>query len=190
MSMTGLAEAGRARQPEGGRPLDVGGVFVNALGRIRDLTHCAVDGLTPEMLAFRPDDSANSVAWLIWHLTRIQDDHIAGVAGTEQVWTSKGWHEHFHLPLTPIDTGYGHSAQQVSAVGAAPGDLLIAYHDAVYAQSAQFVEGLVAADLGRVVDRSWDPPVTLGVRLVSVIADDLQHVGQAAYVRGLAERAS
>jgi hypothetical protein len=168
--------------------VDVAQVFVNELGRIRDLTHRTVEGLAPEVLAFRPDDSANSIAWLIWHLTRIQDDHIAGIAGTEQVWTAKGWHEQFNLPLTPIDTGYGHSAQQVSAVGAAPGDLLIAYHDAVYAQSVQFVEGLVAADLGRVVDRSWDPPVTLGVRLVSVIADDLQHVGQAAYARGLAER--
>jgi hypothetical protein len=170
--------------------MDVAAVFVNALGRIRDLTHRVVDGLTPDALAFRPDDSGNSVAWLVWHLTRIQDDHIAGVAGSEQIWTAKGWHEQFGLPLTSIDTGYGHTSEQVSALGTATGELLVGYHDAVYAQSVEFVQGLVVADLGRIVDRSWDPPVSLGVRLVSVIVDDLQHVGQAAYVRGLAERAS
>ncbi len=169
--------------------MDVSVVFVNSLGRIRDLTHRAVDGLTPEALAFRPDGTGNSIAWLIWHLTRIQDDHIAGVAGVEQIWTAKGWHEQFGLPLTSIDTGYGHASQQVSAVGAAPGELLVGYHDEVYAQSVQLVQDLVPADLDRIVDRSWDPPVSLGVRLVSVIADDFQHAGQAAYVRGLAERA-
>jgi hypothetical protein len=169
--------------------MDVAEVFVNSLGRIRDLTHRVVEGLTPDALAFRPDDSANSIAWLIWHLTRIQDDHIAGVSGIEQIWTAKGWHEQFGLPLTSIDTGYGHTSQQVSALGGATADLLVGYHDAVHAQSVQFVQGLVVADLGRIVDRSWDPPVSLGVRLVSVIVDDLQHAGQAAYVRGLAERA-
>jgi hypothetical protein len=169
--------------------VDVAGVFVNSLGRIRDLTHRAVDGLKPEALAFRPDEAATSIAWLIWHLTRIQDDHIAGIAGREQVWTADGWYEQFDLPLTPIDTGYGHTSQQVAVVGDATADLLVGYHDAVYTQSVEFVKGLVDADLGRIVDRSWDPPVSLGVRLVSVIVDDLQHVGQAAYVRGLAERA-
>jgi hypothetical protein len=165
--------------------MDVGAVFVEALGRIQGLTHRVVDGLTPEALAFRPDGSCNSIAWLIWHLTRIQDDHIAGVAGTEQVWTAHGWQKQLALPLTASDTGYGHTSEQVSAVRVASGDLLLGYHDAVYAQSVHFVEGLVTADLDRIVDRSWDPPVSLGVRLVSVIADDLQHAGQAAYVRGL-----
>ena len=168
--------------------MDVAAVFVDAFGRVRDLTHRIVAGLSPETLAFRPDGSGNSIAWLIWHLTRIQDDHVAGVAGTEQVWTAQGWQQQFGLPLTAIDTGYGHTSEQVSAVRVATGDLLTGYHDEVYAQSVQFVQGIVAADLGRIVDRSWDPPVSLGVRLVSVIADDLQHAGQAAFVRGLTER--
>ncbi len=55
----------------------------------------------------------------------------------------------------------------------------------MHARTAEFVAGLSAADLDRVVDESWDPPVTLGVRLVSVVDDDAQHAGQAAYVRGL-----
>jgi Protein of unknown function (DUF664) len=160
-------------------------LLADAFGRIREVVHRVVDGLTPEQLAFRVDAEANSIAWLVWHLTRIQDDHVAGVAGTEQVWTAEGWVERFGLPFGPSATGYGHRPADVAAVRVGSGELLAGYHDAVWRQTTGYVEGLGDADLDRVVDRSWDPPVTLGVRLVSVVADDLQHAGQAAFVRGL-----
>jgi Protein of unknown function (DUF664) len=163
-------------------------LLVDAFGRIRKVVHQVVDGLTPEQLAFRVDPGANSIAWLVWHLTRIQDDHLAGVAQTEQVWTSQGWVERLGLPFDPLDTGYGHRAEEVAAVQVEPGELLVDYYDAVHQRTTLFVEGLGDADLGRIVDRSWDPPVTLGVRLVSVLADDLQHAGQAAFVRGILQR--
>jgi hypothetical protein len=163
-------------------------LLVDAIGRIRGVVHRAVDGLTPEQLAVRVDPEANSIAWLVWHLTRIQDDHVAGVAGAEQVWTSQGWVERFGLPFDPRDTGYGHRADEVAAVRVDSGGLLVGYYDAVHQHTVRYVERLGDADLGRIVDRSWDPPVTLGVRLVSVIADDLQHAGQAAFVRGILQR--
>jgi uncharacterized damage-inducible protein DinB len=163
-------------------------LLLDAFGRIREVVHRVVDGLTPEQLAFRVDPEANSIAWLVWHLTRIQDDHVADVAGAEQVWTSQGWAERFGLPFDPRATGYGHRADEVAAVQVESGELLAGYHDAVHQQTIRYVEGLGDADLDRVVDRSWDPPVTLGVRLVSVIADDLQHAGQAAFVRGVLRR--
>jgi hypothetical protein len=170
--------------------METGEQLVDAFERIAGATHRAVEGLSPECLAFRPDDRANSIAWLVWHLTRIQDDHIAGVAGTEQIWTSQGWHERFALPFDPSDTGYGHSSDEVAAVRVDSGDLLLGYYDAVHDQTIRFVSGLTPQDLDAIVDRAWHPPVSLGVRVVSVIANDLQHVGQAAYVRGLAERRS
>jgi uncharacterized damage-inducible protein DinB len=163
-------------------------LLADAFGRIRRVVHQAVDGLTAEQLAFRVDPGANSIAWLVWHLTRIQDDHVAGVAQAEQVWTADGWVERFGLPLDPRDTGYGHQADEVAAVRVGSGELLAGYHDAVHEQTTRYVERLGEADLARVVDRSWDPPVTLGVRLVSVIADDLQHAGQAVFVRGILQR--
>jgi hypothetical protein len=163
-------------------------LLVDAFGRIREIVHRAVDGLTPDQLGFRVDPEANSIAWLVWHLTRIQDDHVAGVVQTEQVWTSQGWEERFGLPFDPMDTGYGHQADDVAAVEVDSGELLVGYHDAVHQQTTRYVGELRDADLGRIVDRSWDPPVTLGVRLVSVIADDLQHAGQAAFVRGVLRR--
>ena len=163
-------------------------LLVDAVGRIREVVHQVVDGLTPEQLAFRVDTAANSIAWLVWHLTRIQDDHVADAAQAEQVWTSQGWVERFGLPFDPMATGYGHRADEVAAVQVVSGELLMGYHDAVHQQTTHYVEQLSDGDLDRIVDRSWDPPVSLGVRLVSVIADDLQHAGQAAFVRGVLER--
>jgi uncharacterized damage-inducible protein DinB len=163
-------------------------LLADAFSRVRETVNAAVTGLTPEQLAFRVDGEANSIAWLVWHLTRIQDDHIAGVAETEQVWTSGGWVERFGLPFHPEAHGYGHDSADVAAVRVESADLLIRYYDAVHERTIRFVTGLTDADLSRVVDDYWDPPVTLGVRLVSVISDDLQHAGQAAFIRGVIER--
>jgi uncharacterized damage-inducible protein DinB len=160
-------------------------ILTDAFSRIREVVAQSVDGLSAEQLAARPDGEGNSIAWLIWHLTRIQDDHVADVAGRPQVWLSQGWAERFALPFDPADHGYGHSFEQVDAVRPESGELLTGYHDAVHQQTVRYLSTLRDADLDRVVDTSWDPPVTLSVRLVSVISDDLQHAGQAAYAAGL-----
>ncbi|MFD7919309.1 DUF664 domain-containing protein [Streptomyces sp. NPDC059740] len=153
--------------------------------RISEVVHDAVEGLSPEELGTRLEGRSNSVAWLVWHLSRVQDDHVADAAGTEQVWTAEGWADRFALPLPEGSTGYGHSSQDVAAVQVDSAQTLLGYFDAVHAATLAFVEGLDDADLDRVVDEGWDPPVTLGVRLVSVVCDDLQHAGQAAFLRGL-----
>jgi uncharacterized damage-inducible protein DinB len=163
-------------------------LLVDAFGRIREVVHQAVRGLTPAELEFRIDGHANSIAWLVWHLTRIQDDHVAGVAQTEQVWTADGWVERFGLPFHPSATGYGHTGDDVAAVQVRSAALLTGYHDAAHNRTIEYVARLTDGDLDRVVDRSWNPPVSLGVRLVSVISDDLQHAGQAAFVRGVVRR--
>jgi uncharacterized damage-inducible protein DinB len=160
-------------------------LLIDGLGRVREVVHEVADGLTAEQLAYRPAAGANSISWLIWHLSRVQDDHIADVAGREQVWTAGGWVGRFGLSLDDAATGYGHSAAQVAAVRVSSPDLLTGYHDAVHQASVDFVRTLTDADLDRIVDERWDPPVSLGVRLISVIDDDAQHAGQAAYVRGL-----
>ena len=163
-------------------------VLVDAFERVSQTVRHAADGLTAEELTRRLDGDANSIAWLLWHLTRVQDDHLADVADVEQVWMSQGWAERFELPFTDDATGYGHSARQVGQVTVASPELLTGYHDAVHEQTVSFVKGLKDADLDRIVDTGWDPPVTLGVRLVSVLSDDLQHAGQAAFIRGVLAR--
>jgi uncharacterized damage-inducible protein DinB len=164
--------------------VDSAGTLLEAFARVRGSVHAVLDGISAEMLTYRVDDQANSIAWLVWHLTRIQDDHLAAVAGSEQAWVAQGWAERFDLPFETLSTGYGQEPQETAIDVSA--DALLGYYDAVHRQTVGFVAGLKDADLDRVVDESWDPPVTLGVRLVSVIEDDLQHLGQAAYVRGLA----
>lgn len=163
-------------------------LLTDAFGRIKETVHDVVGGLDADALAYRVDDEANSIAWLVWHLTRVQDDHIADIADREQVWTAGGWAERFGLSLPDEDTGYGHSSEDVAAVRVDDGKLLTGYHDAVYEQTVDYISGITDADLDVVIDESWDPPVTLGVRLVSVIGDDMQHVGQAAFVRGIVLR--
>jgi len=165
--------------------MTIADLLADALGRIHEAVHEATDGLSAEQLEFRPRPMANSIAWLIWHLTRVQDDHIAEVAGTEQVWTANGWARRFGLPFDDAATGWGHASEEVAAVRVRPAELLTGYHDAVYERSAKYVATLDDLELDRIVDQRWDPPVTLGVRLISVLSDDLQHAGQAAYLRGL-----
>ncbi|WP_329493417.1 mycothiol transferase [Kitasatospora herbaricolor] len=164
--------------------MNCAGLLADAFGRIRTAVHDVVEGLDADALELRLDEGANSIAWLVWHLTRIQDDHIADVAGTEQVWTAQGWADRFALPFPARATGYGHTAREVALVRVPSGGLLTGYHDAVHERTLAFVGTLTGAALDRVVDEGWTPPVTLGVRLVSVVSDDLQHIGQAAFVRG------
>ncbi|MGY1669859.1 mycothiol transferase [Geodermatophilus sp. SYSU D00710] len=156
-----------------------------AYAQIGETLHRALEGLSPEELAHRPGPDANPVGWLAWHLLRVQDDHLAEVAGTPQVWTAQGFAARFGLPVDDAATGYGMSPEEVASVRVPSVALLLEYADAVAARSDEFLRGLSDDDLDRVVDERWDPPVTLGVRLVSVLSDDLQHVGQAAYARGL-----
>ncbi|GLY69485.1 mycothiol transferase [Amycolatopsis taiwanensis] len=167
--------------------MTVADLVIDGFGRIRESVHDAVQGLSVDQLAERVAPQANSIAWLVWHLTRVQDDHLADLAGTEQVWTTRGFHERFALPLDPADTGYGHSSATVATVRA-PADLLTEYHDAVHAQTVAWLDGLEESQLDRIVDEGWDPPVSLGVRLVSVLDDDMQHAGQAAFIRGILDQ--
>ena len=162
-------------------------LLVDTFERIRDAVHPAVNGLSADELAFRPDPESNSIAWLVWHLTRIQDSHVAGLTDSEQVWMANGWAERFSLPFDASDTGYGHDPDMVAAVTADASSLL-GYFEDVHARTLEYVRSLSESDLSGVVDPGWDPPVTMSVRLVSVVADDLQHVGQAAYVRGILQR--
>jgi uncharacterized damage-inducible protein DinB len=162
-------------------------LLIDGFGRVHDNVHAVLDGLGASELSFRPGPEANSIAWLIWHLTRVQDDHVADLEGAEQVWTSAGWSDRLGLPFDPAATGYGQSGDDVGAVAVESGALLAGYHDAVFERTIAYVRTLTDADLSRVVDENWTPPVTLAVRLVSVIDDDAQHVGQAAYLRGLTE---
>ncbi|WP_084613950.1 mycothiol transferase [Nakamurella lactea] len=162
-------------------------ILRDAFDRVAEQVSAVTDGLSTDDAKWRPDPGANSIAWLIWHLTRVQDDHLADLAGTDQLWTNDGWHTRFSLPFDAAETGYGQSSDQVGQVVVDPADLA-GYQQAVHRATLEYLDTLTEAELERVVDTRWDPPVTASVRLVSIVNDCTEHVGQAAYVKGMLGR--
>jgi uncharacterized damage-inducible protein DinB len=159
-------------------------LLLDAFGRIQESIHDVLEGLSDEQLATPVAPRANTIAWLVWHISRLMDDHIADVADSDQLWTSQGWADRFGLPFPVKTVGYGQSVEQAHSVRVS-GGLLGEYFDAAHDQAVEFVRSVTEVDLDRVVDVRWDPPVTLAVRLISVVNDSMQHVGQAAYAKGI-----
>ena len=162
-------------------------LLLDAFGRIDEEVRRTLEGLDKDQLSFRPNEQSNSIAWLAWHLTRVQDDHMSDLAGRPQAWLAEGWHARFDKPANAGDTGFGDSPGDVAALRPESAQVLVDYFTVVHRRSLEYLRGLEPSDLDRELDEPWDPPVTVGVRLVSVIADCLQHVGQMAYIRGLIE---
>lgn len=165
--------------------MELSDILRDLFDRVGEHVHEAVDGLRPEALRWVPVDGANPIGWLVWHLTRVQDDHVAEVLDVEQLWVTGDWAGHFGVPVDAQNTGYGHSPTEVASIRPDSAQVLVDYYEAVAARTYDLIDGLTAEALDRVIDTRFDPPVTLGVRLVSVADDDIQHAGQACYVRGL-----
>ena len=166
---------------------DVSDFVSGSLERIGAGLRRAMADLPAETLNRRPSPDTNSIAWLSWHLTRCQDNWIAGIAGTPEVYVTGGWHATLGFPLAIDDWGIGHAAEQVASVQVDAPHALLDYYDAVAARSRDVLTGLTAADLQREVPSSIDgqPASTVGLRLRSLISDNTQHLGQVNYLRGL-----
>ena len=160
-------------------------ILRDSFTRIIEHVDALTNDLPDEVSFFRPTPQANSIAWLIWHSARIQDAQLAQLVGVEQVWFRGGWVDRFALDLPRDAHGYGHTPEEVGKVRA-PGNLLAGYYHAVHRMTLEYVAGVTAEELARIVDENWNPPVTASVRLVSIIDDCAQHLGQAAYIRGIA----
>ncbi len=162
-------------------------LLLDGLGRVRETVHGLLDDVPEAALAEPPAPGANTVAWLVWHLTRVMDEHVADAFDADVEWTSGGWYDRLGLPFPASAHGYGMSYDDVLAVRASAADLR-GYFDAAFEMARAQLASVTDADLDRVVDEGWDPPVTLGVRLVSVLNDCTQHVGQASYAAGILGR--
>lgn len=163
-------------------------VLLDAFGRLPQLVDGAVRDLSEDELFWAPEPGANTIAWLVWHLTRVQDDHVAELMEVEQIWSLGHWAERFGLARGTMETGYSHRPDEVARVRPGDARTLTDYYFAVHERTVGFVRTLTDDDLDQVVDERWTPAVTVGVRLVSVVNDDVQHAGQAAYVRGMLPR--
>jgi hypothetical protein len=165
--------------------MNSGELLKDAFTRVRELVHISASGIDSAKLTYRPEPGANSIAWLLWHLTRIQDDHVSEIAGLEQAWVTDGWAAKFGMQPDPKNDGRGHGPAEVAAIAPDGPELLIAHHNAVSDRTFEYLEKIDADELDRIIDYPYDPPVSVGVRLVSVISDNIQHAGQAPYLRGI-----
>ncbi|HEY0521218.1 MAG TPA: DUF664 domain-containing protein [Ilumatobacteraceae bacterium] len=168
--------------------MEVHELLIDLFDRVAEHVQEAVDGLGADALITPPEPGANPIGWLVWHLTRVQDHHISEILERDQEWIEGKWAGRFGVAPDPRNTGYGHSWKEVMSVRPENAGVLVAYYSAVAARTRQLLDSTTAADLDRVVDERWDPPVTLGVRLISVADDDIQHGAQAVYVRGILDR--
>jgi len=161
-------------------------LITDGYGRVLEELEVALTGMTQDDLDQQPHPDCNSMGWLAWHLTRVQDDHIADLMGEEQLWLKDEWYARFNRAPDAKDIGWGHSSKQVSAFRSPDVETLLAYHRAVLERTKRYIATLSLADLDRELNEPWFQPLpTVGVRLVSIMSDDLQHAGQVAYLRGL-----
>lgn len=166
----------------------VNAVLIDAYTRIQELVHIATDGLDVDQLMYRPEPGANNISWLVWHLTRIQDDHCSEIAGIDQLWADADVRAATGIDRGPDATGQGDGPEDVAGLRPSSVAALVAYHDAVTARTMEYLDAADPADLDRIIDDSWDPPVSVGVRLISVVSDNIQHAGQARYLNGIIGR--
>ena len=159
-------------------------IFADALDRVRTIVHSAVKDLSPQELVADPKPH---IAWLVWHMTRVQDHNISELAGLEQAWIADGWHARLGMPPESKDYASGHrqTPELVNAFSVSDPKILLAYFDAVMERTKAYLSTLSAHDLERVLDEPRHQPLpTVAVRLVSVIADNMRHAGQVEYLRG------
>lgn len=163
-------------------------ILIDAFTRVHEELPQKLHGLPVGALMWRPETKANPIGWLAWHLARVQDDHLADLGGRDQVWDSQGFADRFGLAYPKGAIGYGQTTAEVGQFVIEDPALLTDYHAAVYEMTADIVTPMSGQDYARIVDTRWDPPVTAAARLVSVVNDTTQHLGQIAYLRGLWEQ--
>jgi len=158
-------------------------LVIDIFERISQVLESALRDLTQEDLNQQPNPESNSMGWIVWHLTRVQDRAIADLAGEEQLWIKDKWHDSFARSADPQDVGVGHTLKDLEAFRAPEATTLLTYHHAVLKRTKTFLSNLSQVELDRKIDHPKFP--TVGLRLTAIINDNFQHAGQVAYVRGL-----
>lgn len=168
--------------------MDDRAILADLFSRVGEHVDAVLDGLETDDLFLAAAPDTNPIGWLVWHLTRIEDAQVADLLDVPQVWIADetgDWPARFGLEPDPANHGYGHSPAEVAEVRPDSVPALRDYYGAVARTTQDALRVIGPTTLDRVVDPHWDPPVTMGVRLVSIADDQLRHCGQAAYLRGL-----
>jgi uncharacterized damage-inducible protein DinB len=160
-------------------------LLVDGYERVEQSIKRTLNGLSEKEIDRQPSPDTNTIGWLCWHLSRGRDRSIASLSGQDQLWIKDKWYEKFNRPADPADSGFKHTPEQVAAFKSPDAKTLLDYHHAVLNRAIAYINSLTEADLDRELDEPWFTPTpTVGVRLISLLEEGLQHSGQAAYIRG------
>ena len=157
-----------------------------ALERNWEMIDLALAGLDGPTLALRHTDQCNSIAWILWHLSRVVDTFIhTRFQSKPQLWVRESWHKKFKMSEDPEDRGVGWTAEQVAAWVPPSREVLLGYFEAVKGSARGYLPTLTSADLDRKIVST---PVPHARPIADVLGqmtwDNIAHGGQIAYLRG------
>lgn len=166
--------------------MEFGAFIKGLLDRNEEYVLKAVEGISLDDLHRMPTPETNSIGWLLWHLSRVQDRNTAAMAGWPQAWITAGWHAKFGRAANPDERGNGDTPAQVAAFRAPSVEIMVGYYKAGRTRVDKFLATLTLADLERpVAGPNPGSTVPLNTRLTALALECCQHGGQIAYVRGM-----
>ena len=152
-----------------------------------EMIDVALETLDDSLLARQPAEDCNSVAWIMWHMSRVVDTFIhTRLQGSPQLWLECGWAQKFGMDADPEDRGVGWTGEQVSAWKVPAKDVQLGYYNAVKAAAEKYISSLSDADLQviSVIPPTLEPR-SVAAALGQMTWDAVAHGGQIAYLRGL-----
>ena len=161
--------------------------IVTALERNWDMVDRALEGMDYETMARRPNDSSNSISWILWHMNRVWDALInTMLAEGTQLWERGGWQEKYGMAdRDPADRGVGWTAEEVAAWQPPAIEIQLGYYEAIKGEIRDYLAGLALDDLERITQiPPMTQPHTVGTALGQRTWDNVAHGGQIAYLRG------
>lgn len=158
-------------------------VIIKSLGQSRRFLLNALDELTQEEVAWSPNPECNSIAFILWHIARLEDVFINSVIqGERELYEKEGWREKLGTPTG--DTGTRYTEEMLRVWPVPEMEVLQGYADSVREKTLVFLESIPPEKLSEVPrpDRS---PDTMGALLGGLSTEIAMHVGQICYLRGV-----
>ena len=157
--------------------------YLETVGRADVTLKRAMEGLTDAELRQQvAGPQSNPIGWLVWHLTRTRDSIVANFSGTKTLWETE-WAAKLGMDANPPQ----YKPEDVHTFDPKSVDLLMGFFGAVEKHTADIVGKLNDADLERMVQPMVQgrPPASVAARLGVILNDNIQHIGQVAYLRGM-----
>jgi hypothetical protein len=160
--------------------------ILDMLDRMQQAVMEAVDSLSREELAWRPEPEANPIGFILWHQLRCEDAFVQGLIQRKtQVWVTEKWYQKLNLPENPMDNGYGYTAEQVAVFPILELSDLSGYAEAVRSRTLEYLKGVPPDKFDEVIQAGVFKGLAISKVFSLLLCEITQHIGQIAYLRGL-----